>query len=125
MASPAFNSNPFFPVNTLALIARRDRRALAGVFERYVDEIYRRCGPNPKRWTTPRYLRAAFTESRLRPIDSGVERDPGVKDELMENTRASVERGTFGSPTFFVGDEIFFGKDRLRDVEEEIVRVNA
>ena len=45
-----------------------------------------------------------------------------VKDRLLRNTQLSVERGTFGAPTFFVGDEIFFGKDRLRDVEEEIVR---
>ena len=43
-----------------------------------------------------------------------------VKDELLANTQRSVERGTFGSPTFFVGEEIYFGKDRLRDVEEAI-----
>ena len=43
-----------------------------------------------------------------------------MKDELLNNTPASVERGTFGSPTFYVGDEIYFGKDRLGAVEEEI-----
>jgi 2-hydroxychromene-2-carboxylate isomerase len=43
-----------------------------------------------------------------------------VKDTLLKNTEASVARGTFGSPMFYVGDEPFFGKDRLRDVEEEI-----
>ena len=48
-----------------------------------------------------------------------------VKDKLLKNTEASVARGTFGAPTFFVGDEIFFGKDRLRDVEEEIVAAKA
>ena len=42
------------------------------------------------------------------------------KAELISKTQASVARGTFGSPTFFVGDEIYFGKDKLRDVEEEI-----
>ena len=47
--------------------------------------------------------------------------DAEVKAELLENTQRSVDRGTFGSPTFFVGDDIFFGKDRLRDVEEAIV----
>jgi 2-hydroxychromene-2-carboxylate isomerase len=47
--------------------------------------------------------------------------DPEVKQRLLDNTTRSVERGTFGSPTFFVGDEIFFGKDRLRDVEEMIL----
>ena len=38
----------------------------------------------------------------------------------MASTEASVNRGNFGSPTFFVGDEMFFGKDKLRDFEEEI-----
>ncbi|SVC28028.1 uncharacterized protein METZ01_LOCUS280882, partial [marine metagenome] len=46
--------------------------------------------------------------------------EQSVKDELLNNTTASVERGTFGSPTFYVGDEIYFGKDRLGSVEEEI-----
>jgi len=44
-----------------------------------------------------------------------------IKDRLLANTQKSVDRGTFGSPTFYVGDEIFFGKDRLRDVEEMII----
>jgi len=47
--------------------------------------------------------------------------EPEVKQKLIANTEASVSRGTFGSPTFYVGEEIFFGKDRLREVEEEIV----
>ena len=46
-----------------------------------------------------------------------------TKEELINNTQRSVERGTFGSPTFYVGDEIFFGKDRLRDVEELITQL--
>ena len=41
-------------------------------------------------------------------------------DELVANTEASVARGVFGSPSFFVGEELYFGKDRLREVEEEI-----
>ncbi len=52
----------------------------------------------------------------------GLIQAPEVKQELIRNTEASVARGTFGSPTFFVGDEIFFGKDQLRDVEEEFIR---
>ena len=38
----------------------------------------------------------------------------------MANTQVAHDRGAFGSPTFFVGDQMFFGKDRLREVEEEI-----
>jgi 2-hydroxychromene-2-carboxylate isomerase len=51
--------------------------------------------------------------------------EPEVKERLLKNTEASVARGTFGSPTFFVGDEIFFGKDKLRDVEQEIARARG
>ena len=43
-----------------------------------------------------------------------------VKDKLLADTQRAVERGTFGSPTFFVDGDIYFGKDRLRDVEEAI-----
>ena len=46
---------------------------------------------------------------------------PEVKQELIANTASSVERGVFGSPSFFVDDELFFGKDKLRDAEEEIM----
>ena len=43
------------------------------------------------------------------------------KKKLIELTSDAVARGAFGSPTFFVGEEMFFGKDQLRDVEESIV----
>ena len=46
--------------------------------------------------------------------------EPDVKDALLKATEASVARGNFGSPTFFVGNEMYFGKDRLRDVEDAI-----
>jgi len=66
-------------------------------------------------------LRAALLESGFDVERFGVlVQDADVKAGLLDNTERSVARGTFGSPTFFVGDEIFFGKDRLRDVEEMI-----
>jgi 2-hydroxychromene-2-carboxylate isomerase len=76
----------------------------------------------PKKLDDPNVLRAALKESRL---DSerffALIQTPEVKDRLLENARRSVERGTFGSRTFFVGAEIFLGKDRLREVEEQIM----
>jgi len=116
-----FKSNPFFPVNTLVLMRGAIAARSIGVFERYVDEMYRHMWADPKKMDDPAVLRAALEESGLeseRIIE--LAQTPKVKDELLENTRQSVERGAFGSPTFFVGDEIFFGKDRLRDVEEMI-----
>ncbi|MGH6680063.1 MAG: DsbA family protein, partial [Bradyrhizobium sp.] len=47
--------------------------------------------------------------------------DTEVKNKLMELTQNAVERGVFGSPSFFVGNEMFFGKDQLRDVEDSIM----
>ena len=70
----------------------------------------------------PDVIRSALDESGLdgAAVLTRIQ-DQAVKDRLLKNTEASVERGTFGSPTFFVGDEIYFGKDRLRDVEEAIL----
>jgi 2-hydroxychromene-2-carboxylate isomerase len=117
-----FKSNPFFPVNTLVLMRGAIAARSLGIFERYVDELYRHMWAEPKKMDDPSVMRAAFEESGIdgkRILE--LVQTPEVKDRLLENTRRSVERGTFGSPTFFVGDEIFFGKDRLRDVEEMIV----
>jgi 2-hydroxychromene-2-carboxylate isomerase len=117
-----FQPNPFFPVNTLMLMRGAIAAQSLGVFERYVDEMYRHMWADPKKMDDPNVLRAALEESGL---DSQrffeLAQTPEIKDRLLKNTQRSVKRGTFGSPTFFVGEEIFFGKDRLRDVEELIM----
>jgi 2-hydroxychromene-2-carboxylate isomerase len=117
-----FASNPFFPVNTLMIMRGAVAAQLEGVFARYVDEVFRHMWAEPKKMDDPAVARAALEESGLdgaRLLERT--QDPAVKDRLLQNTQGSVERGTFGSPTFFVGEEIFFGKDSLRDVEEEIL----
>ena len=118
-----FAPNPYFPVNTLMLMRGAIAAQSLGVFERYVDEMYRHMWAEPKKMDDPQVLRAALDESDL-PTERILEliQTPKIKDQLLENTRRSVERGTFGAPTFYVGDEIFFGKDRLRDVEEMILK---
>ena len=115
--------NPFFPVNTLVLMRGAVATQRIGVFERYVDEVFRHMWAEPKKMDDPDVARAALTESGLdgdRIL--AIAQDQDVKDELLANTQRSVQRGTFGSPTFFVGQEIYFGKDRLRDVEEALGR---
>ena len=92
------------------------------MFEHYVDEIYRHMWSEPKKLDDPAVLQAALLESGFDAKRFGeLVQDADVKARLLDNTERSVERGSFGSPTFFVGDEIFFGKDRLRDVEEMIL----
>jgi 2-hydroxychromene-2-carboxylate isomerase len=121
-----FTWNASFPVNTLLIMRGAIAAQLEDAFERYVDEVFRHVWADPKKMDDPDVVRAALEESGFnaaRLLDRT--RDPEVKDRLLKNTQDSVARGTFGSPTFFVGEEIFFGKDRLRDVEEEIVRATA
>ena len=116
-----YQRNPNFPVNTLALMRGAIAAQRLGVFPRYVDEIYRHMWSVPKKMDDPSVFRAAMEESRLPAEDIlRLTQDAAVKDQLMQNTQRSVDRGAFGSPTFFVGDAIYFGKDRLRDVEEAI-----
>jgi 2-hydroxychromene-2-carboxylate isomerase len=118
-----FRWNPFFPVNTLLIMRGAIAAELEGVFARYVDEVFHHMWAEPKDMDDPDVVAAALKESGFdaAPLLARTQA-PEVKDRLLKNTQDSVTRGTFGSPTFFVGDEIFFGKDRLRDVEEEIMR---
>jgi 2-hydroxychromene-2-carboxylate isomerase len=117
----SFARNPFFPVNTLTLMRGAVAAQRLGVFPRYVDEIYRHMWAEPKKMDDPVVLHAALLESNL-DADAifALVQASDVKQELLSNTERSVARGTFGSPTFFVGEDIYFGKDRLRDVEEAI-----
>ena len=121
-----FKWSPFFPVNTLLIMRGSIAAQLDGVFERYVDEMFRHMWAEPKKMDDPEVVRSALEESGFNAASLLARtQEPEVKDRLLQNTQASVARGTFGAPTFFVGDEIFFGKDRLRDVEDEIIRANA
>jgi 2-hydroxychromene-2-carboxylate isomerase len=121
-----FTFNPFFPVNTLTIMRGAVAAQFEGVFDRYVEEVFRHMWAEPKKMDEPEVVRAALAQSNL-PTDVLLARAqaPEVKERLLKNTESSVARGTFGSPTFFVGTEIFFGKDRLRDVEEEITRART
>jgi 2-hydroxychromene-2-carboxylate isomerase len=117
-----FTFNPFFPVNTLGLMRGAIAAQRLGVFERYVDEMFRHMWEEPKKMDDPHVLKAVLDESKF---DSSrliaLAQEPDVKDQLLKNTQRSVAAGSFGAPTFYVGKEIFFGKDRLRDVEETLM----
>jgi 2-hydroxychromene-2-carboxylate isomerase len=116
-----YRRNPFFPVNTLMLMRGAIAAQQLGVFERYVSEMYRHMWSEPKKMDDPAVWQSALVEAGFDASRfAELVQDPDVKAFLLANTQRSVERGTFGSPTFFVDDEIFFGKDRLRDVEDLI-----
>jgi len=117
-----FQMNPNFPVNTVQLMRGAIAAEADGFLPEYVEAMFHYMWEEPKKMDEPEVFEAAMNGAGL---DGGrmMQRiqDQAVKDKLFANTEASVARGTFGSPTFFVGDEMFFGKDKLRDVEEEIL----
>ena len=116
-----FTRNPFFPVNTLRIMRGAAAAEMDGTLSRYVEAVFHHMWEQPKKMDEPDVIRAALDESGLDGTAIlGRTEDPAVKRKLIENTESSVARGTFGSPTFFVGEEIWFGKDRLREVEEAI-----
>jgi 2-hydroxychromene-2-carboxylate isomerase len=112
-----FKMNPLFPQNTLkalrlALVAQKH-----GVFETVHRELFDAI------WVHERDLSDAGIVARI-AANAGLAiddiEDMAIKDELKANTNEAVERGAFGAPTFFVGEQMFFGNDRFEFIEEAI-----
>ena len=113
--------NPFFPVNTLNLMRAAVAAQLEGVFEKYVDAAFHHMWVEPKKMDDPEVAMKALAASGLDAARLFARaQEPEVKAKLIANTQDAVERGAFGSPTFFVGNEMFFGKEQLREVEEMV-----
>jgi 2-hydroxychromene-2-carboxylate isomerase len=113
--------NPFFPVNTLNLMRAAIAAQLEGVFEEYVEAAFHHMWREPKKMDDPEVAAKALSSSGLDGAKLLARaQEPEVKAKLLENTQSAVERGAFGSPTFFVGKEMFFGKEQLREVEEMV-----
>lgn len=116
-----FRMNSHFPLNTLllmraAIVAQNDGR-----LPEYVEAVLRLVWEEDQKMDDPevfveRITAAGFDGAKLL---EGTQ-DPAVKKTLIDNTEAAVARGAFGIPTFYVGDEMFFGKDRLGQVEEAL-----
>jgi 2-hydroxychromene-2-carboxylate isomerase len=117
-----FRPNPFFPVNTLMLMRAATAAKFENMFEPYFRAAYHHMWEEPKKMDDPEVFRTAFLSSGI-DIDRLIARaqDDDVKKKLIDVTTDAVNRGAFGSPTFFVGTEMFFGKDQVRDVEDSIV----
>ena len=120
-----YQRNPYFPVNTLQVMRGAIFAKQANIFQQYINEIYRHMWEIPKKMDDPEIFREALIESKLPADDimNGIT-SAEVKGELIQNTNEAVERGVFGSPSFFVDDDLYFGKDKLVEVEEAIVSAN-
>jgi 2-hydroxychromene-2-carboxylate isomerase len=121
-----FRMNPHFPVNSLMLMRGLIAAREAGVEPAYLEMGLRGMWEDGLKLDDPAVLKAAMDAAGLdsASLIAAAQSEP-IKRKLVENTTAAVERGVFGAPTFFVGKEMFFGKDRLGQVEEAASRMAA
>ena len=113
-----FNPNPFFPVNTLALMRGAAAAQIDGVFERYHPAIYKAMWVDGINLNDIGEVAKVLSAAGLDAARIGNRiQDQDVKDRLKATTDEAVARGVFGAPTSFVGDMMFFGNDRLPFVE--------
>jgi 2-hydroxychromene-2-carboxylate isomerase len=116
-----FKMNPHFPVNTVQIMRGAIAAEMDGQLAKYVNAVFASMWEAGKKMDDAEVIRAELDAAGLDGARSLARiQEQEVKDRLLKNTEGSVARGTFGAPTFFVGSEIFFGKDKLADVEEEI-----
>jgi 2-hydroxychromene-2-carboxylate isomerase len=116
-----FRFNPHFPVNTLLIMRGLLAARRAKVGEIYLDAVLKAMWQEGQKMDDPAVVATVLGAAGLDAkaiLDTA--QDPDVKAELAANTNAAAARGAFGIPTFFVGNEMFFGKERLGQVEEEL-----
>ena len=116
-----YQFNTHFPVNTLILMRAAIVAGDEGRLAEYIDAGLVAMWETNKKMDDPEVFVAVMNDAGFDGANL-LERtqDPSIKQRLMDNTAQAVSRGAFGVPTFFVGSEMFFGKDRLVQVEEEL-----
>jgi 2-hydroxychromene-2-carboxylate isomerase len=121
-----FAFNPHFPINTLTLMrgatALQMRRPAD--FLRYLEVVERAMWEEPKNLGDPAVLATTLAAAGFDADEFvALVGDPEVKAKLVATTEEAVARGVFGAPTFFVGDAMFFGQDRLDFVREALLGI--
>ncbi|MEO0467474.1 MAG: 2-hydroxychromene-2-carboxylate isomerase [Pseudomonadota bacterium] len=117
----AFKFNPHFPVNTLLMMRAAIVAQQAGELADYVDAGLKAMWEQGLKMDDPAVFIEAMTAAGLDGAAlAQATQDPHIKVKLAENTEAAVSRGAFGIPTFYVGEEMFFGKERLAQVEDAL-----
>lgn len=116
-----FRFNPHFPVNTLTIMRGAIVAGYEGTLDDYVDAVNRAMWEEGLKMDDPDVITAFLSANGFDgPALLARTQEPDIKAKLVANTEAAVTRGVFGIPTFFVGGEMFFGKDRLDQVQEAL-----
>ena len=113
-----FRMNPHFPVNTLLTMRGAIAAEMDGALAPYAEAVFRAMWEDGLKMDDPAIAAGVIGAAGLDAARLlGRTQDQDVKDALARNTAASVERGAFGSPTFFVGEDMYFGKETLGEFE--------
>lgn len=116
-----FQMNPHFPVNTLFMMRMATAALIDGGLKHYVEAAYRLMWETPKKMDDPEIVAAELNAAGIdadRLIRRAQETD--VKQRLMVTTEDAARRGAFGSPTFFLDGDIYFGKNTLTEIEKQL-----
>ncbi len=115
------NLNPYFPINTLNLMRAAIAAERMDCSKLFIDVVYDAVWVHEKSMGDAEVVAAVLTQHKLNAQALlELSQAPDIKAELIANTEAAVARGVFGTPTFFMGDEMYFGQDRLDFVEEAL-----
>lgn len=116
-----FKFNTHFPVNTISVMRGLLAAQELGCETLYIDVVLSAMWEQSLKMDDPQVVVKVLSEGGLNAdaIISLIQTDP-IKEKLKANTQAAADRGAFGIPTFFVGNEMYFGKDRLEQVEEAL-----
>tara|TARA_B110000263_G_scaffold247609_1_gene260797 strand:+ start:1103 stop:1705 length:603 start_codon:yes stop_codon:yes gene_type:complete len=116
-----FEMNPHFPVFTLQIMRGAIAADIDGYLSEYVEKVMTHMWEEPKKMDDPEVILSAFKESGLDAdrLISQIQ-EPNIKTKLITNTEEAVQRGAFGIPTFFIDEEMYFGKDTLWQIEEKV-----
>jgi 2-hydroxychromene-2-carboxylate isomerase len=121
-----FQMNPNFPINTLPLMRGAVAMQMRGdeEFHRYLRAIFSAMFEKPRNLNLPAEIGAVLAQAGFDPTAfMALIGDQAVKDRLKENTTSAVARGVFGAPTFFVGNDMFWGQDRLEFVQDALSKL--
>jgi len=118
-----FKFNEHFPVNTISIVRGLLAAQELNCEKQYIDLVFSAIWEQSLKMDDPEVIAKVWSEGGLNAakILELIQTD-AIKEKLKVNTQAAVDRGVFGIPTFFVGDEMFFGKDRLEQVEEALMK---
>lgn len=117
-----FRLNPHFPVNTLLMMRGAVVAKLDGKLESYVDAGFAHMWEKGLNMSDPKTFASAMTDAGFdgNQLVEHAQND-SIKAALIDNTSTAVQRGAFGMPTFFLGDQMFFGKDSIQDLRDELI----